>query len=415
MTELATPPTEQRAGLTRISHWIGGKPVEGASGRTGPVFNPALGQQSGEVDLATTEEVGAAVAAAKAAFPAWRATSLAKRAELMFRIRELVHDRREEVGADPHRRARQGALRRDGRGHARARGDRVRLRDPAPAQGRDDRAGLDRDRRLLDPAAARRRGRDHAVQLPGDGADVDVGAGARVREHVRAQALREGSVRVGLDGGAAEGGGRPRRRLQRRPRRQGRGRRDPRAPGRGRGQLRRLDADRALHLRDRDEARQARAGARRGEEPHDRPSRRRHRPGRRRGRERRLRLGRRALHGDLAGGHRRRRRRQARRGDQAAAAEDQGRQRPRGRRRDGPARHARAPRQGRLLHRGRRRAGRDGRRRRPRDRAGGRRLLPRRHAAGRRHARDGRLQGRDLRPGARRHARRDLRRGGRSS
>ena len=61
-----------------------------------------------------------------------------------------------------------------------------------------------------------------------------------------------------------------------------------------------------------------------------------------------LRLGRRALHGDLAGGRGRRRRRRARRRDQAAAAEDQGRQRPRARRRDGPARHARAPRQGRL-------------------------------------------------------------------
>ena len=97
MTELATPPTEQREGLTRISHWIGGRTVEGTSGRTGPVFNPALGRQSGEVDLATADEVGAAVAAAKAAFPAWRATSLAKRAELLFAIRELVHERRDEV------------------------------------------------------------------------------------------------------------------------------------------------------------------------------------------------------------------------------------------------------------------------------------------------------------------------------
>src|SRR5215211_4523209 len=97
MTELATSPTQQREGLTRITHWIGGKAVDGTSGRTGPVFDPALGQQTGKVDLATTEEVGAAVAAAKAAFPAWRATSLAKRAEILFGIRELVHDRREEV------------------------------------------------------------------------------------------------------------------------------------------------------------------------------------------------------------------------------------------------------------------------------------------------------------------------------
>jgi malonate-semialdehyde dehydrogenase (acetylating)/methylmalonate-semialdehyde dehydrogenase len=97
MTELATPPTEQQQEITRITHWIDGKPVEGSSGRTSPVFNPALGRQSGEVHLATPDEVGAAVAAAKAAFPAWRATSLAKRAELMFTIRELVHERREQV------------------------------------------------------------------------------------------------------------------------------------------------------------------------------------------------------------------------------------------------------------------------------------------------------------------------------
>ena len=130
-----------------------------------------------------------------------------------------------------------------------------------------------------------------------------------------------------LHGRAAEGGRPPGRRLQRRPRRQGRGRRAARAPGRRRGQLRRLDADRALHLRDGHEARQARAGARRREEPHDRAAGRRHRHGRRRGRQRRLRLGRRALHGDLDRRRRRRRGRPARRRDQGAAAEDQGRRR----------------------------------------------------------------------------------------
>ena len=70
-------------------------------------------------------------------------------------------------------------------------------------------------------------------------------------------------------------------------------------PGIAAVSLRRLDADRALRLRDRDEGRQARAGARRREEPHDRAARRRHRHGRRRRGERGLRLGRRALHGDL--------------------------------------------------------------------------------------------------------------------
>ena len=47
--------------------------------------------------FAGVEEVDQAVQAAKAAFPAWRALSLAKRAELFFAIRELVHERREEI------------------------------------------------------------------------------------------------------------------------------------------------------------------------------------------------------------------------------------------------------------------------------------------------------------------------------
>ena len=117
---------------------------------------------------------------------------------------------------------------------------------------------------------------------------------------LRPEAVREGPERLALHRRAAEGGGRPRRRLQRRARRQGRGRPAARAPRRRRGQLRRLDADRPLHLRDGHEERQARAGARRRQEPHGRPARRRHRHGRRRRRQRRLRLGRRALHGRVA-------------------------------------------------------------------------------------------------------------------
>ena len=82
MTETVDAPS-----ATRIPHWIGGRRVEGGSGRSGPVYNPATGRQTGAVDFATAEEVDAAVQAARAAFPAWRETSLAKRAELFFRIR----------------------------------------------------------------------------------------------------------------------------------------------------------------------------------------------------------------------------------------------------------------------------------------------------------------------------------------
>jgi malonate-semialdehyde dehydrogenase (acetylating) / methylmalonate-semialdehyde dehydrogenase len=97
MTELATPPVEREQEVTRISHWIGGRTVEGQSGRSGPVFNPALGQQTGAVDFATPEEVDSAVQAAREAFESWRAMSLSKRTAIFFQIRELVHERHEEI------------------------------------------------------------------------------------------------------------------------------------------------------------------------------------------------------------------------------------------------------------------------------------------------------------------------------
>src|SRR5215211_5305949 len=84
MTELAEAPAAGREGaITRIPHWIGGQRVDGTSGRSGPVYNPALGVQTGAVDLASADEVDAAVKDAAASFPAWRALSLARRAELL--------------------------------------------------------------------------------------------------------------------------------------------------------------------------------------------------------------------------------------------------------------------------------------------------------------------------------------------
>ena len=87
---------ERAAAPKPIGHWIDGRIAPGASGRTGAVYNPATGQQTGEVAFASVDEVDRAVASAKAAFPAWRAMSLSRRTELMFRIRELVHQRRED-------------------------------------------------------------------------------------------------------------------------------------------------------------------------------------------------------------------------------------------------------------------------------------------------------------------------------
>jgi malonate-semialdehyde dehydrogenase (acetylating)/methylmalonate-semialdehyde dehydrogenase len=93
MTDLVDAP----AAVKPINHWISGAAYAGRSGRTGRVFNPATGEQSGAVDFAAAEEVDKAVQAAKQAFPAWRALSLAKRAELLFAIRELVAERKQEI------------------------------------------------------------------------------------------------------------------------------------------------------------------------------------------------------------------------------------------------------------------------------------------------------------------------------
>jgi len=98
MTEVVQAPKgADERDVRRISHWIGGKTVAGESGRSGPVYNPALGVQTGEVDFASVEEVGQAVAAAKEAFADWRAVSLSRRQDLLFRVRELVHSQREEI------------------------------------------------------------------------------------------------------------------------------------------------------------------------------------------------------------------------------------------------------------------------------------------------------------------------------
>ncbi|MBI2777601.1 MAG: CoA-acylating methylmalonate-semialdehyde dehydrogenase [Chloroflexi bacterium] len=99
MTQVAEIDATPAATDGTVHHWIGGRLVAGTSGRRGPVYNPATGEIAREVDFASVEEVDAAVAAAKAAFPGWRATSISKRTEIMFRIRNLVDARRRELAA----------------------------------------------------------------------------------------------------------------------------------------------------------------------------------------------------------------------------------------------------------------------------------------------------------------------------
>ena len=82
---------------TSIGHFIDGKVIPGTSGRTGAVFNPATGVQSGAVDLASADEVDAVVASAAAALPEWRSAPLARRTDIFFRFRALLDDHRDDL------------------------------------------------------------------------------------------------------------------------------------------------------------------------------------------------------------------------------------------------------------------------------------------------------------------------------
>ncbi|MEV0712392.1 CoA-acylating methylmalonate-semialdehyde dehydrogenase [Nocardia aurea] len=85
--------------MDTIAHWLDGKPFDGTSGHSAPVTNPATGVVTGRVALADAADVETAVAAAADAFPAWRDTSLAGRTQILFRFRELLNDRKEELAA----------------------------------------------------------------------------------------------------------------------------------------------------------------------------------------------------------------------------------------------------------------------------------------------------------------------------
>jgi malonate-semialdehyde dehydrogenase (acetylating)/methylmalonate-semialdehyde dehydrogenase len=84
--------------VAHIGHWIDGSVVEGPE-RTAPVFNPATGEQTAAVALASSADVDRAVAAARAAFPGWRATPLSARAEMLFRFREHLDANRKELAS----------------------------------------------------------------------------------------------------------------------------------------------------------------------------------------------------------------------------------------------------------------------------------------------------------------------------
>jgi malonate-semialdehyde dehydrogenase (acetylating) / methylmalonate-semialdehyde dehydrogenase len=91
------PDKSRPAALASIEHWINGRLVPGTSGRRSDVFNPATGQVTGQVALASSAEVAQAVASAQAAFPAWADTPPIRRARVMFKFVELLNKHRDEL------------------------------------------------------------------------------------------------------------------------------------------------------------------------------------------------------------------------------------------------------------------------------------------------------------------------------
>ena len=84
--------------MARIPHVIGGERIDTAE-RTQPVYNPATGEAQHELSVASVETVEQAIAAAKAALPMWRKTSLTKRADVFFNLRQLLKQRTPELAA----------------------------------------------------------------------------------------------------------------------------------------------------------------------------------------------------------------------------------------------------------------------------------------------------------------------------
>lgn len=82
-----------------ITHWLDNAAYPGSAGDTAPVTNPATGAVTGSVVLGSVADAQAVIGAAAAAYPAWRDTSLAKRAQILFNFRELLNARKGELAA----------------------------------------------------------------------------------------------------------------------------------------------------------------------------------------------------------------------------------------------------------------------------------------------------------------------------
>ena len=212
-------PSRARRNTIASTCSIGGRWEASRSSRSGPVFNPSTGSRIATVPFCTADEVDRAVQAAAAALPAWAETPVVERARVMFRFRERL--------AAHARGACRLVTREHGKTLAEARASVQRGIEmvefacgiPSLLMGQS----LANIARQVDCETIR-----HPVgvcvgitpvQLPGDGAALDVPGRDHLRQHVRPEALGEGAAVGGAAGRAADGIGAARGRLQHRARR----------------------------------------------------------------------------------------------------------------------------------------------------------------------------------------------------
>jgi malonate-semialdehyde dehydrogenase (acetylating)/methylmalonate-semialdehyde dehydrogenase len=99
MSTVTSPGTSPGTSPRTIDHWSNGESYAGTSGRFADVTNPATGQVSGRVVLASTADAESVIASAHAAAQEWGRTSLARRTQVVFAFRELLNSRRDELAA----------------------------------------------------------------------------------------------------------------------------------------------------------------------------------------------------------------------------------------------------------------------------------------------------------------------------
>ena len=83
--------------MKTIQHFVDGKSFSGASKRVGKIFNPATGEQTAEVKLASANDVNKAVESAKKAFEEWSMKPPLQRSRVMFKFKELIEKNSDEL------------------------------------------------------------------------------------------------------------------------------------------------------------------------------------------------------------------------------------------------------------------------------------------------------------------------------